>query len=230
VPALETFVVITIILVTVGLIVVAHYLDEKRKKALMEWAQARRLSFRPDRDDSMGSRYPNFEFLNRGSARYAYNIIQGKHKMHPMCAFDYHYETYSTDSKGHRHTHHHHFSVVVVEANVPLKPLLIRGETFLDKVGEFMGFDDIDFELAEFSRRFHVKSPDRRWAFDVLHQQAMEFLLASPVFTLQFHDRHVAAYRNSVFSTEHVEAALDVVAGLLNRLPNSVLRELKGTN
>lgn len=208
----------------------AHYQAEKRKKALSEWAQARRLSYRPDRDDSMDSRYPGFEFLSRGSNRYAYNILEGSHSKRPMRAFDYHYETHSTDSKGRRQTHHHHFSAVVVEADVPLRPLLIRGETFFDKVGEFMGFDDIDFELAEFSRRFHVKSPDRRWAFDVLHQQAMEFLLQSPVFTLQFHDRHVAAYRNSVFSTEHIEAAVSVVNGLLDRIPGSVRREREGRN
>ena len=39
------------------------------------------------------------------------------------------------------------------------------------------GFDDIDFESAEFSKRFYVKSPDKRFAYDVVHPRMMEFLL-----------------------------------------------------
>lgn len=41
------------------------------------------------------------------------------------------------------------------------------------------GFDDIDFESVEFSRKFFVKSPDKRFAYDVIHPAMMEFLLAS---------------------------------------------------
>ena len=143
---------------------------------------------------------------------------------------DYHYETYSTDSKGRRTTHHHYFSAVVVETAPSLKPLFIRGESFFDKIGEFMGFDDIDFELAEFSSSFHVTAPDKRWAFDVLHQEAMEFLLNSPRFALEFHGGRVVAYRNNTFSTADFESALEVVSGLIDRLPRSVLRELQGSD
>jgi len=229
---LESFIVIFAITAMLALLlhVLNNYEAEKRKKALREWAQVRQLSFRHDRDYIMYLRYPQFSCLIQGSARYAYNIMQGTHGARPICAFDYHYETHSTGSKGEPRTHHHFFSVVVVEANLPLKPLLIRAKTFLDKVGEFLGLDDIDFELAEFSRQFHVTSPDRRWAFDVLHQQAIEFLLHAPRFALQFHDGCVVAYRNNVYSTGDFEAALEVVTGLLDRLPNSVLRELKGMN
>ena len=51
-------------------------------------------------------------------------------------------------------------------------------EFFGPPFGEFFGHDDIDFESAEFSRNFYVKSSDRKWAFDILHARAMEFLLA----------------------------------------------------
>ena len=56
--------------------------------------------------------------------------------------------------------------------------LLIRPEGLFDKIKGAFGFDDIDFESEEFSRRFHVKSSDRRFAYDVLHPRMMEFLLA----------------------------------------------------
>ncbi len=61
-------------------------------------------------------------------------------------------------------------------ARVP--DLLIRREGLFDKLAGAFGFDDIDFESVEFSRRFHVKSPDKRFAYDVIHARMMEFLLA----------------------------------------------------
>jgi len=113
----------------------------------------------------MEERFPNFTCLQEGSNRYACNIMQGTDAGHGVCAFDYHYETYSTDSKGNRTTYHYNFSVVIISTGLPLKPLSIRRETFFDKVGAFLGCEDINFESAEFSRAFFVKSPDRRWAF-----------------------------------------------------------------
>ncbi|MCZ6810529.1 MAG: hypothetical protein O7D97_00875, partial [Planctomycetota bacterium] len=55
--------------------------------------------------------------------------------------------------------------------------LLIRREGMFDKLAGAFGFDDIDFESAEFSKRFYVKSPDKRFAYDVIHPRMMEFLL-----------------------------------------------------
>jgi hypothetical protein len=215
------------LLLIIGLGVWNWYLAEKRKKELKEWAEARGLSFRPDNDSGYDSRF-GFACLNQGDNRYAYNIMEGRYAGRPICAFDYHYQTYSTDSKGNRTTHHHYFSAVVIETGLPLKPLRIREENFFDKVGEFFGFDDIDFESHEFSTTFHVSSPDRKWAFDVLPQVTMEFLLKAPRFSLEMKESRLIAYRGSTFGASSFEAALDVAGGVLDRLPTYLLRELKG--
>jgi hypothetical protein len=57
--------------------------------------------------------------------------------------------------------------------------LLIRREGIFDKIAGVLGFDDIDFESSEFSRKFCVKSGDKRFAYDVIDPRMMEFLLAS---------------------------------------------------
>ena len=199
----------------------------KRRKELAAWAQAKGLSFRPSADSGIDDRFQQFKCLRQGDGgRYGYNIMEGIVGRRAVCAFDYHYETHTHNSKGGRSTHHHHFSAVVVGAGLPLKPLFIRTETFVDKMAEFVGFDDIDFESTEFSRQFLVKSPDRRWAYDVLHQATMEFLLNSPRFTLEFQGSRVIAYRGKTLSTADFEAALQVVTGILDRLPASLLSEL----
>jgi len=224
-PALiiAAFVAVFIIVAVLG-----HIHAQKRKKELAEWAHSNGFRFREDKDRSFDSFYGHLSCLCRGSNRYAYNIIEGGSNGRQVCAFDYHYETYSTNSKGHRQTHHHRFSAVIVDTALPLKPLHIRPENFLDKVSEFFGMDDIDFELDEFSRKFYVKSPDRKWAYDVIHQSTMELLLRSPRFTLDFCGPHVVAFRGSTFSVGEFASALALVGGMLDGMPEYLLRELKG--
>ncbi|MEW6236371.1 MAG: hypothetical protein AB1656_13370 [Candidatus Omnitrophota bacterium] len=223
----EYFIVLLVLFAIVFLAIMGFIQAQKRKKELMEWAQSNGLRFHPDNDHAMDNRYNSFSCLQEGSHRYAYNIMEGEWKQRGLCAFDYHYETYSTDSKGNRETHHHYFSAAAVKTEWPMKPLFIRPEGFFDKITEFLGFDDIDFESAEFSRQFYVKSPDKRWAFDVIHQRAMEFLMNAPRFQLDFQGYDIIAYRDKTFCPADFEAAIDVIHGLLDLLPDYLIRELK---
>jgi len=219
VPGMMIVVVIVLVIV---MAVIGHAQAQKRRKDLAAWAAAHGLGFSPDKVWGVDDRFPGFEALRRGDNRYAHNILSGHRDGAEFHAFDYHYETHSRDSKGHRHTHHHHFSAVILGAPVPLQPLAIRPEGFFDRVGAFFGYEDINFESAEFSRRFHVSAPDRRWAYDVLHARTIEFLLASPAYTIDMEPSHVLAWRNAVFPPDEFETAARVVEGLLARLPDYV--------
>jgi len=177
---------------------------------------------------SLANQFPAFKALHTGSKRYAYNVMIGQTGERGIWAFDYHYETYSTDSKGNRTTHHHHFSCVVVDSGMYLKPLTIRAENFLDKMKGAFGFDDIDFESAEFSRKFWVTAEDKRWAYDVVHQGTMEFLLKGPRFALHLDGPYVAALRGNIFKPFEFDQALDLMRGVLERIPADIQAELRG--
>ena len=221
---LITFLIIAAI---IGIPIYSWYQQQKRQKELFAWAQSKGLDYFPGRNYSMDGRFPELKVLRQGENRYAYNVIQGLYAERDIVAFDYHYETHSRDSKGRRQTHHYHLSLVVLESSVPLKPLFIRPEGFLDKIAEFFGVDDIDFESAEFSRKFFVKADDRKWAYDVIHTRTMEFLLAQPRYTIQFNPLTVAAWRTSLFKVADYEAAAETVRGILERLPEYVIKQLK---
>jgi len=220
-------IIVGIIAIIIVGVVLKHQKSEGRKKELAGWAFSKGLNFNPAHDSVIDNRYSYFKCLQRGENRYGFNIVEGNIGSRPARAFDYHYETHHTDSKGQRHTTHHYFSAVAVEANLPLKPLFIRNERLFDKLTEFIGFDDIDFESSEFSKKFYIKSPDKKWAYDVLHQATMEFMLGAPRFDIEFGGRQVIAYRNNTFKTMEFEEALNLVNGILDRLPESLLRELK---
>jgi hypothetical protein len=227
-PIFFVLIIVVAIAAAIGFAIWNSRMKDKRRKELAGWAQVNGLKFLPDRDNSIWLRYQLFKCLQRGDNRYAYNIMVGTSGTRVMSAFDYHYETHSTNSKGQRQTHHHYLSALVVDAGLPLKPLFIRPEGLLDKVTEFVGIEDIDFESAEFSQKFFVKSPDRRWAYDVLHQKTMELMLAYPRFHIDFQGTQVMAYYdNKTFSLGEFGSALKVVTGILDYLPPGVVEELK---
>jgi hypothetical protein len=217
-----------VIALFIAIIVMGILAERRRRQALAAWAASKGLRFRPGKNRSIDNRFPAFKCLRSGSNRYGQYLMEGDWGGRSLLAFDYHYETYSRDSKGRRQTHHHQFSCAIVGSDVPLQSLHIRPESFFDKITEFFGFDDIDFESAEFSRKFHVKAADRRWAFDVIHQRTMEFLLDMPRFTIQFDCGCVLVHRSSRFSPEEFATAAEVASGILDRLPEYIVRQQRG--
>ena len=204
-------------------------LRDRRRRELAELARANGLKFFPENDYSLGFRYQPFKWLQQGNNRYGCNIMVGTSGQRVMCGFDYHSDTNAASSHGLHPGRQDRFSAVVVDAGFPLKPLFIRPQRLFDKVTEFVGLDAIDFESTEFSQRFAVKSPDRRWAYDVLHQKTMELMLDYPQFHIDFQGTQVAAYSgHTEFSPGEFESALNLVTGILDNLPESVVRELKG--
>ncbi len=222
-----TLVVLALVLV-VAMVIFGHLAAKKRREALAAWARGHGLGFDPERDSGMDNRYPAFECLQEGSRRYAFNVMSGAYRGRELVAFDYHYATRSTGSRGRRKTHHHYFSAAIVSPGFVVRPLFLRPEGFFDKVKAAFGYDDIDFESAEFSKRFFVKSPDRRWAYDVIHARTMEFLLAAPRHSLEFHDRSIIVWNKTRWDLPQLEAAIGVIHGVLDRLPAYVVDQQRG--
>jgi hypothetical protein len=217
---------IFVLIAAIGIIIaIASYVAAaRRRQALEEMALANGWTFHRSSDYTLDRRYPFFPCLRNGDNRYAYHKMTGSYNGYEFIGFDYHYQTYSHSRHG-RQTHHHHFSAVILRSRIPLKYLYIRPENFLDRITEFVGIDDIDFESAEFSRRFYVKANDRRWAYDVIHQRTMEFLLSQPVFSIQFGPTDVIAWRGKLFQPADFPAAAEVISGILERLPDYLVKQ-----
>jgi len=199
---------------------VAIWFGRKRRKELIAWAASKGLSFSHVKDRTFDDRYPEFGCLRRGHSRYAHNIAEGTWGSRLVTCFDYHYATGSGKNR-----HDYHFSAVLLRSDVRLQPLRIRPEGIFDKVTEFFGVDDIDFESAEFSRAFHVKAAEKRWAYDVLHVRTMEFLLGMPRMSIQFNDHDVLVWKNRRFKPEQFEEAIAVAEGILDRLPPYLIEQ-----
>lgn len=181
----------------------------KRREAMLALATRLNLRFSPGKDASLAAQ---FEFLNalaQGSNRYAYNILSGTYRDQEILCFDYHYETHSRDSKGRRNTQHHYLSCLILRMPRSFPELRIYREGFGSRIAQAFGYDDIDFESAEFSRAFCVRSRDKRFAYDVCNPRLMEFLLANRDLNIEVEGDSFAYVFGTCLSPDAIQPNLD---------------------
>jgi hypothetical protein len=171
--------------------VAAHKAAQKRREELRALAAELGFTFDPGNDTGHDERYSQFEVFRRGHSRAAYNTFRGSveidGRQFPTQMGDFTYKITTSNGKS-TSTTTYNLSYLIVHLpfqNVP--GLAIRREGLFDKLAGVLGFDDIDFESIEFSRRFHVSSRDKRFAYDVIDPRMMEFLMQGdpPVIAIE---------------------------------------------
>ncbi len=218
---------VIILLIVFAAIAYCSYLAAQRRRSDL-WNLAASWGFSWDGDDPFGieDKYAAFAAINRGHSRHAYNVFHGSRNGREMICFDYRYKTGSGKSES-----THELSCASIRQAYLFPHLLIRPEGFLDKVAEFVGADDIDFESAEFSRAFYVKCDNRKFAFDVFHARAIEYMLSqSQRFSMEFRGGLVFVSSNSLWSPKLFETAITQVEGLLALTPEYLLETLDKVN
>lgn len=213
--------------IIIGAIVAGVIQARRRRQDMENWARKNSWRFHGSHKDYGLHQRFGFDCLNRGEGdRYAYNIVEGHDDSREVFAFDYHYATYSHSKNG-RNKHSHYFSAVVMNSQLPLKPLKIRRENLLDKVANFFGRNTINFESAEFSKKFHVEAPDRRWAYDILHSRVIETLLHAPAFEIQIQGPYLIAASDRQMPIPKFRKALRLLHHLIDSLPDYVRQDLQ---
>lgn len=210
--------------IIVAIAVTASVIERKRRAALAEFASRCGLSFRPERDYELAKRFQWLDALARGSNRYAYNIVSGTWKDHEVLLFDYHYQITTSNGKTTR-TSHHHISVFTLTLPAAFPELRIVPENFGSKIAQAFGWEDIDFESAEFSRKFVVRSKDRKFAYDVCHPRMMEFLLEHPTLQVEIEGQIMATWSTGRLQPEAIGQCLDRSVALRKLMPDYLFSE-----
>ena len=214
----------------IGGAIYSYKQQQARRLALAQLASHQGWSFEPSNDPSHDSRFSQFSIFTSGKNRYAYNTIRGSLKIAgadwPIQFGDFHYQTESSNGKQ-TTTHTHLLSYLILESPYLGAPdLFIRGEGFFDRIASAIGFDDIDFESDEFSRAFLVKSSDKRFAYDVISPQMMEFMLATTPPTVDFQRAVCCLYHGGVLKPEDFAATLQWTVEFFEHWPRHVIAEL----
>lgn len=209
------------IVVLVGVIAyIGHLQAKKRREAFQAVATELGFSFRPDKDYNFARRFGFLEHMDDGSKRYAFNILSGQLEGQQANIFDYHYETYSRDSKGRRTTHHHFFSIFTLALPAAFPELLITREGFFAKLGQALGFDDIDFESVEFSKRYSVKSKDKKFAYDFCNARMIDYLLQQEDLIVEVDGNILSITFKGQIAAERIRANINRLLKMRSLMPD----------
>ena len=211
--------IIVVVVAIAGAIVYGQVMVARRREAMSALASQLGLQFKEDDDHDLAENLSFLRGLDEGSNRYVYNRLEGSYRGHHVQAFDFHYETYSHSKHG-RQTTHHHFSVVTLRLPRSVPEVLIAPEGIFSKIAQAFGYDDIDFESAEFSRAFCVRSPDKKFAYDVCHPQMMEYLLARRELAIEFENNLLALAFGAQLEPPEIETWLNEAVEIRRLMPD----------
>lgn len=215
----------------VTLVALLFYLSwrfEKRRRATWgAWATERQWTYSSERDRSVSASFQFLDRLRRGKKRYAKDVIRGTWRNRPMIAFSYHYETESRDSEGNRNTTSHWLAVVAlnVDRHRHFPELSVVPENVFRRIGSLFTNSDIDFESIEFSKRYEVRSDDKKFAYDVCHPRMIEYLLANPRTTFELEGQWIATVESKKLKLEQIEPHLDRLDTIVSLMPSYLFRD-----
>ncbi len=198
------------------------YFTAKRRKELLAVAQQLGFMFYPGGRFHFEKQFSSFELFQRGRSRRSYNLIEGRSDGIEVRMFDY---QYTTGSGKNRTTHRK--SVCLLETasrrGSIFPHVIIRPESLFDRFASMVGFNDIDFESVEFSRKFFVKSRDRRFAYDLIHPRMMEFLLRVGSIHIEVASRAVLIHHDRRLAPDRWPGLLNIGMRFLEQVPQRLV-------
>lgn len=208
----------------VAVLVGGYLLDRKRRERLMQYAVARGWSYVGEVPELV-DRWQGEPF-GRGDHRRARNVLTGTEAGRPFTAFDYSFQTHSTDSKGNRSTTTHHWSVVVVPMPTWLGTVQVVPESVLDRVAGAVGLvQDLDLESEAFNRRFRVSASSPKLASDILTPRTMEYLLAMDAEAWRVCGSDLVGFAQGSLDPAEVVRTCAVLGRVIDGVPSFVWKD-----
>jgi len=149
-----------LIFVIVGAVVLvaaaAFYLDWRRRNALAGLAASMGLLFSKDGPDQAGLEGTGLEIFRQGHSRAAANLIEVPTGGGRIQVFDYKYTI------GHgKGSQTHSLTLALVSCACQIPHFDLKPETFMYKLGEMIGFKDIDLPAFPlFSDKYRLTGPE----------------------------------------------------------------------
>jgi hypothetical protein len=199
-------------------------LERKRRERLMRFALLRGWQYVGE-DPSLASRWPGAPF-GKGDRRRARNVLSGLESGRAFTAFDYSYETHSTDSKGRRTTTTHRFGVCAVPLPAPLATVEVLPEDVFTRMVSAVGLaSDIDLESEDFNRAFRVRATDPKLASDVLTPRTMQYLLSVRPEAWRLQGDHILSWHDGRLDPAELVRTCAVLDRVIDGIPTFVWKD-----
>ncbi|WP_433163326.1 hypothetical protein [Kribbella sp. CA-247076] len=215
--------------VALGVFYLNHLAAKKRRELFAGFAAQQGWSYQPA-DDSLAHRWAGTPFRTGDNWRVK-NVLSGAFDGRPMVAFDYSYQTHSTNSKGRRTTTTHKFGVVVLQLPGALPHLEVTHEgIFGGAVANVFGFGDLEFESDQFNRTFRVKADDERFGHAVVTPRMMELLLARGEIGWRIEGNSLIGWDQGAHEPAEVMNRLSLLQQVVAQVPPYVWKDYAGVD
>jgi hypothetical protein len=208
----------------VAVLVGGFLLDRKRRQRIMAFCVARGWRY-ADEDPTLANRWSGEPF-DRGDRRRARNVIRGNESGRDFVAFDYSYQTHSSDSHGRRKTTTHHYAVYIVSIPAYLPTLEVCPEGVFAKLADAVGLtSDIDLESEDFNRAFKVRAENRKFAVDVLSPRTMQYLLTAPAAAWRIEGNSMLRWDSGRLDPTDIVVATAILDRVADGIPEFVWKD-----
>jgi len=217
-------------LVAIGVVIYFSWkAKQKRRESLHTFALQNGLSFSAVDTGDFERRYP-FHLFSMGEGRGCENVLAGLYQGVPVQEADYWYYTTTTDSEGRTTREYSHFSVVVVSLTARMPDVRIERENVLTRLADHLGMEDIEFESEQFNRCFNIKSKDREFAFKLIDDRMMQWLLDAPHKLCCEVNGGAALLYTKRLRADEVPGLLAAAKGFVDHVPRLVWNEYGGAS
>lgn len=173
--------------------------------------------FKPDRDDEFVAGWGFLSPLGRGDDRYAFNVLRGTYQGQAIFIFDHHYR--NVTSRENENDVYGTMLMLIEKQAFP--PLIIQSKNAGNQIATALGIgNEVRLESTEFSQAFCVRSPDKKFAYDVCNPQMMEYLLANQDLQLEVNGPVISLAFGSLLPVDQIELNLQRLAQIRSLMPD----------
>ena len=136
-------------------------------------------------DDRFLAYFQGFRPFGLGHSQTVPLLMAGRIGEVDWMLFDYEYKITTSTGKSTTTTTYRP-SIAAARLPLSLPWLDLSLENFMTHLGERLGIHDVHFESEDFNKTYRVSCQDKKAAYDLLHPQAIEYLLRMPPREWQF--------------------------------------------
>ncbi len=203
---MQIYVIIIVLLIAGG--VVGAYFSHRRSQEMIWLAMELELDYDAGKDSAGGRRFGTRESAAlMDNSRYAGKTLSGRYRGHRVVAANI-------------HTRHRSFAIFQLDLPGRFPFLSISPERSKLARGPRLEYDDISFESKEFSRKFRIKSNDKKFAYDVCHPRMIEYLLAHHRLMIRVHGDKLTLFTSRRLVPKTVKPNLNRLVEVRELLPD----------
>jgi hypothetical protein len=171
------------------------FIRNRRERNLKTLTMSMGLTFNPKGPDIHILESTGIKLFNRGVSKYTSNLINWN-IFGDICAQIFDYSHKPVIGYFSKYSCRHYITVMLINLQKPLPQFVLRPEYFSDKLAEFFGFNDIDFNAyPEFSKKYFLKGKNRDEVMAFFSPEILMFFARHPGWSVEVSEGFFACWK-----------------------------------